>query len=60
MISLDSELESFKTGLEGFVKEYFGEEESPEKRVVDFDAVVTEMKDILKRISKTKRSRKGK
>jgi hypothetical protein len=56
---VDSELESFKAELEGFVKEYFGEDESPENRVVEYDEVVAEMRDNLRSISKTKRSRRG-
>jgi hypothetical protein len=57
--NVDSELEDFKTELEGFVKEYFGEDEGPETRIVNYDEVVTEMRDKLRSISKTKRSRKG-
>jgi hypothetical protein len=56
---IDSELEGFKAELESFVKEYFGEDESPENRVVDYDEMVTEMRDNLRSISKTKRTRRG-
>jgi hypothetical protein len=55
---VESELEGFKTGLEGFVKEYFGDDESLKNRIVDYDTVITEMRDMLKRISKTKRVRR--
>jgi hypothetical protein len=55
---VELELEDFKSGLEGFVKEYFGEDESPETRIVDYDELLAEMKDTLRRISKTKRFRR--
>jgi hypothetical protein len=56
---VDSELEGFKAELESFVKEYFGEDESPENRVVEYDEVVAEMRNKLRSISKTKRPRRG-
>jgi hypothetical protein len=46
-------VENFKEKLLDYVREYF-ETEDPEKRIVDFDQVLDDMKRLLKDISQVK------
>jgi hypothetical protein len=52
-------LEDFKNGMESFIETYFGEDESPELRIIDYDSVVDDMREILRKISKERPKRRS-
>ncbi len=49
---IDEVMEGFIDETEEFIESYFGKGERPEKRIIDYDEILEETQDLLKRIKK--------